>query len=379
MISGETSPEIYLTYIHFMKKILLLVAILAAAVTLFAQTEPTTEKEKEKGKLTFSGYAEAYYSYDFNQPANHTKPGFLYNFNRHNELNLNLAMLKANYNSDRVRGNIALMTGTYAQYNMAAEPSIFQYVYEANVGVRVGKNVWIDAGIMPAHIGFESAIGKDCYTLTRSMLAENSPYFETGAKVTWTPNEKWSFAAMYLNGWQRIKRVDGNQTPDFGTQITFKPSDKVLLNWSTYVGNDFPDSTRRMRYFNNLYGTFGITEKFSLIAGIDYGLQQKAKGSSGLSDWYTPIVIARYAFTDKLAAAGRVEYFNDADGVVIATETPHGFQTTGYSLNLDFTPVSHVMFRIEGRMFNGRDKTFIKGTELKNNNAALTASLAVWF
>lgn len=360
-----------------MKKILLLVAIMAATITLFAQTEPTTEKEK--GKLTFSGYAEAYYSYDMNQPSNHTKPNFLYNFNRHNELNLNLALLKANYTSDRVRGNIGLMTGTYAQYNMAAEPSIFQYVYEANVGVRVGKNVWIDAGIMPAHIGFESAIGKDCYTLTRSMLAENSPYFETGAKVTWTPNEKWSFAAMYLNGWQRIKRVDGNQTPNFGTQITFKPSDKVLLNWSTYVGNDFPDSTRRMRYFNNLYGTFGITDKFSLIAGIDYGLQQKEKSSSELSNWYTPIVIARYAFTDKLAAAGRVEYFNDADGVVIATETAHGFQTTGYSLNLDFTPVSHVMFRIEGRMFDGRDKTFIKGTALKNTNTALTASLAVWF
>ncbi|MBC9931512.1 porin [Chitinophaga qingshengii] len=360
-----------------MKKILLLVAIMVAAITLFAQTETTTEKEK--GKLTFSGYAEAYYSYDMNQPSNHTKPNFLYNFNRHNELNLNLALLKANYTSDRVRGNIGLMAGTYAQYNLAAEPSIFQYVYEANVGVRVGKNVWIDAGIMPAHIGFESAIGKDCYTLTRSMLAENSPYFETGAKVTWTPNEKWSFAAMYLNGWQRIKRVDGNQTPNFGTQITFKPSDKVLLNWSTYVGNDFPDSTRRMRYFNNLYGTFGITDKFSLIAGIDYGLQQKEKSSSELSNWYTPIVIARYAFTDKLAAAGRVEYFNDADGVVIATGTPHGFQTTGYSLNLDFTPVSHVMFRIEGRMFDGRDKTFIKGTALKNTNTALTASLAVWF
>ncbi|SKA13982.1 Putative beta-barrel porin-2, OmpL-like. bbp2 [Chitinophaga eiseniae] len=362
-----------------MKKILLLVAVLAATITLFAQTEPTTEKEKEKGKLTFSGYAEAYYSYDFNQPANHTRPGFLYNFNRHNELNLNLAMLKANYTSDRVRGNIALMAGTYAQYNLAAEPSIFQYVYEANVGVRVGKNVWIDAGIMPAHIGFESAIGKDCYTLTRSMLAENSPYYETGAKITWTPNDKWSFAAMYLNGWQRTKRVDGNQTPNFGTQITFKPSAKVLLNWSTYAGNDLPDSTRRMRYFNNLYGTFGITDKFSLIAGIDYGLQQKAKGSSDLSNWYTPIVIARYAFTDKLAAAGRVEYFNDADGVVIATDTPHGFQTTGYSLNLDFAPVSNVMFRVEGRMFNGRDKTFIKGTDLKNNNAAVTASLAVWF
>ncbi|HVI46324.1 MAG TPA: porin [Chitinophaga sp.] len=360
-----------------MKKLVILAGVMSAAMTSFAQE--AAEKEKQKGKITVSGYAEAYYSYDFNKPNDHLKPGFLYSYNRHNELNLNLAMIKANYSADRVRANVGLMAGTYTQYNLAAEPSVLQHVYEANVGIRVGKNVWIDAGIMPSHIGFESAIGKDCYTLTRSILAENSPYYETGAKVTWTPNEKWTFSAMYLNGWQRIKRVDGNQTPNFGTQISFKPSSKVFLNWSTYIGNDMPDSSRRMRYFNNLYGTFNITDKFSFIAGIDYGLQQKEKGKSDFSNWYSPIVIARYAFTPKFAMAGRVEYFNDQDGVVIATNTPNGFQTTGYSLNLDFTPVDNVMFRIEGRMFNGKDKTFLKATELKNNNAAVTASLAVWF
>ncbi|PSL49451.1 putative OmpL-like beta-barrel porin-2 [Chitinophaga niastensis] len=360
-----------------MKRILLLAGTLSAAITALAQE--TQEKDKEKGKVTFSGYAEAYYSYDINKPADHVKPGFLYNYNRHNELNLNLAMVKANYTSDRVRANVGLMAGTYPQYNLSAEPTLMQYVYEANVGIRVGKTVWIDAGVMPAHIGFESAIGKDCPTLTRSILAENSPYYETGAKVTWTPNEKWSFAAMYLNGWQRIKKVNGNQTPNFGTQITFKPTDKILLNWSTYIGNDMPDSVRQMRYFNDVYGTFSITDKFSFIAGFDYGLQQKTKGDNALYSWYSPIVIARYAFTNKFAMTGRVEHYNDQHGVVINSGTPEGFQTTGYSLNLDFTPVDNVMLRLEGRMFDGKNKTFIKGTELTNTSTAITASLAVWF
>ncbi|CAL1521241.1 porin [Chitinophaga sp. MM2321] len=360
-----------------MRKLLFLAGALSASVTAFAQE--VTDKEKEKGKVTFSGYAEVYYSYDMNKPADHLKPGFLYNFNRHNEMNLNLGLIKASYSADRVRANVGLMAGTYAQYNLAAEPELMRHVYEANVGIRVGRNVWIDAGIMPAHIGFESAIGKDCYTLTRSILAENSPYYETGAKVTWTLDDKWLFSVMYLNGWQRIKRVDGNQTPNFGTQITFKPTGKILLNWSTYIGNDFPDSTRRMRYFNNVYGTFNITDKFSFIAGFDYGLQQKEKGKSGLDSWYSPVVIARYIFTDKFAIAGRVEHYNDKNGVVINTGTQQGFQTTGYSLNLDFTPVNNVMFRIEGRMFDGKDQTFMKGTELKNTNTAVTASLAVWF
>lgn len=352
-----------------MKKILLLAGLLAAAITMFAQEAPS--HDKEKGKVIFSGYAEAYYSYDLNKPADHTGPGFLYNFNRHNELNINLAMLKAVYTSDRVRANVALMAGTYPQYNLAAEPTLMQYVYEANVGIRIAGNVWVDAGVLPSHIGFESAIGKDCPTLTRSIPAENSPYYETGAKVTWTPGSKWLLAVMYLNGWQRIKKADGNQTPSFGTQVIFKPTSAISLNWSTYIGNDLPDSTRQMRYFNDVYGTFGLTGKLSFIAGFDYGLQQKTKGSNDFNSWYSPILIARYAFTSKLAMAARVEHFNDQHGVIVNTGTPDGFQITGYSLNLDVTPVDNVMFRLEGRMFDGKDNISAKGK--------ITVSLAVWF
>lgn len=333
----------------------------------------------QTGKVIISGYAEAYYSYDFNNPANHLKPGFMYSYNRHNELNLNLGLVKANYTSDRVRGNIGIMAGTYAQYNLAAEPSLLQHVYEANAGVRIGKNLWVDAGIMPSHIGFESAIGKDCYTLTRSIPADNSPYYEAGAKITWNPNDKWTFAVMYLNGWQRVQRVDGNQTPSFGTQVTFKPSDKVTLNYSTFIGNDKPDSVRQMRYFNNLYGTFTVTDKFSFIAGFDYGLEQKEKGSSDMNQWYAPVVIARYAFTDKLALAGRAEYYNDEPGVMVSTGTPNGFKTAGYSLNLDVTPAPNIMFRLEGRLLNSKDDVFFKDSEPKNSNASVTTSLAFWF
>jgi hypothetical protein len=49
-------------------------------------------------------------------------------------------------------------------------------IYEANVGISLNKknNLWVDAGVMPSHIGFESAISMDNWYLTRSLLAENS-------------------------------------------------------------------------------------------------------------------------------------------------------------------------------------------------------------
>ncbi len=358
-----------------MKQHFLTAFAVCGSMAALAQQAP----EKTEPKLTISGYAEAYYVFDFNKPDNHMRPGFLYNHARHNELNINLAMLKASYSADRVRGNVAIMAGTYAQYNMASEQELVKHIYEANAGVRIGKGLWVDAGIMPSHIGFESAIGKDNFTLTRSVLAENSPYYEAGAKISYTPNDKWYFAAMYLNGWQRIKRPDANQTPGFGSQITYKPTGKVTLNWSTFVGNDKPDSVRQMRYFSDLYGTFALTGKLSLIAGFDIGAEKKGKDTDGMNAWYAPILIARYAFNDKIAMAGRYEYYNDADGVIIATGTPMGFRTSGYSLNLDVSPVSQVMFRLEGKLYNSKDEIFLKGDSPRKENFSIATSLAFSF
>ena len=78
--------------------------------------------------LKISGYLETYYSYDFNQPENNTRPGFFYSHNRHNEVALNLGLIKANYDNGMVRGNLALMAGTYANANLAGEPGTLKNI-----------------------------------------------------------------------------------------------------------------------------------------------------------------------------------------------------------------------------------------------------------
>lgn len=355
-----------------------MIAILALGIT----TIQAQDKTENPSRLTFSGYIEAYYAYDFGQPDNHTRPGFFYSHNRHNELNLNLGIAKVNYAQGNVRGNFALMGGTYANANLATEPGTLQNVFEANVGVKVSKtsNLWVDAGIMPSHIGFESAIGKDCPNLTRSILADNSPYYETGVKIGYTsPSEKWYLAAMYLNGWQRIQKIDGNQTPAFGTQITYKPNTKTILNWSTYIGNEQPDTIRKWRYFNNLYGIFKVTEKVNLTAGFDIGAQQSENGSAAYDIWYAPIVIAQYKPTNRIQMAARAEYYQDKQGVIIATGTENGFKTFGFSANFDYLPAENVMFRLEARTLNSKDAIFLKNDNVSSSNVFVSTSMAVSF
>ena len=340
----------------------------------------SSSAQKLDSAITMSAYVEMYYSFDLARPENHLRPGFFYSFNRHNEVNLNLGMVKLNYAKNNVRGNIALMAGTYPQYNLAAEPELLRSVFEANAGVKLSKtrNLWLDAGIMPSHIGFESAIGKDCWNLTRSLLADNTPYYEAGARVSYTsPNSKWFAAGLLLNGWQRIVRVDGNNTPAFGTQLTYKPNSTTTINWSTFIGNDKPDSVSQLRIFNNLYAQLQLTKRFGVIVGCDIGMEQAASGDSS-STWLTPILIPRYKLDKKSYLAARWELYQDRDGVIIATGTPNGFNTMGYSLNYDHLVSPNVLWRIEARSLSSEDKVFVDADgKATATNTFFTASIAI--
>lgn len=321
-----------------------------------------------KGNLELSTYIETYYQFDFNQPKSGNRPSFIYSHNRHNEFNVNLAFIKLNYTAPRIRANIAFMAGTYSNANLVAEPGVLKNIYEANAGINLSKKkqLWLDGGIFASHIGFESAIGKDCWTMTRSISADNTPFYESGMKLTYSSdNGKFIGSALIYNGWQRIQRVEGNSLPSFGWQIIGKPNDKILINSSSFIGTDKADSVRQMRYFHNLYAIFTPSSKLGITVGFDAGVEQKTNKSKQYNTWYSPVLIVRYAPIEKLALAARFEYYNDKNGVMIATGISNGFQTFGYSLNVDVIPFPNAIVRLEGRLIQSKKDDIF---EKKNGN-----------
>ncbi|CAG5068845.1 hypothetical protein DYBT9623_01577 [Dyadobacter sp. CECT 9623] len=359
-----------------MKTALFFLTISLSGLCSRVEAQDSTGKDNP---FSINAYLETYYTQDLTNSKSHSLPGFIYNFNRTSEVNLNLAFLRAAYQTDNVRANLAFAAGTYMNANYAVEPGVLKNVFEANAGFRLSKskNFWIDAGVMPSHIGFESAVGKDNWALSRSLVAENTPYFETGARLSLTSeNEKWYLAALYLNGWQRIQRVEGNKTPALGTQVTFKPNTSITLNYSTFIGSDKPDSVRQMRYHHNFYGVFQLSEKVGLTAGFDIGTEQKAKGASTYNTWFVPVVIARFTLTPKLNLAARGEYFSDKKGVIISSQASEGFQTYGFSLNLDYQISPQVIWRIEARNLHSKAAMFDSGADFQRNKSYLTTSLS---
>lgn len=328
-------------------------------------------------KIVFSGFIESYYAYDFNTPTENQKLPFMYNYNQHNEFNINNALLRVKASYENVYASFALHAGTYVEDNYAEED--VKWVSEAIVGIYLDKkrNHAIEMGIMPSYIGFETAISNSNLTLTRSMLAENSPYFMTGIKYQFQPNDKWTFATLFTNGWQRISKPDNSALPAFGSQIIFKPSEKAVLNWSTFIGDEPTEFGLRTRYFSNLFLDYQWNENWRTIAGFDAGMQKSSYGDK-YENWFSPVLIAQYTFNSKWQTAFRTEYYQDKNNVIINVNDI-AFKTFGNSFNIDFLPTKSLKIRTEARWLKSQEAIFIKDNQQVEDNFFITTSMSFEF
>jgi len=358
-------------------KSVFIASFLILGANSIAQRDSIWQKPPE---ISFSGYVDVFYAYDFDQPTALKRQPYLVNHNRHNEFTVNHLILRANVNHEKYRANLGLHTGIYVQDNYAQESAALRYIYEANVGLSLSKKnkLWLDVGIFESHIGFEVAQSIENQTLTRSLCAELSPYYFGGAKLSYDPNKKWSFKLLVLNGWQRIQRRAGNSLLSFGSQIQNKPNDKWLFNWSTFVGTDTPDEARLMRYFSNFYMQFKANKKWDFTFGWDFGMQDTSTIFGGMNNWTNVTLIAHYQPSIHWKTALRLEHFSDRNAIVLYQDWPF-YNKNGLSWNIDYAPNPNLLLRWENRLVRTSPKIFVHYNTFTNNNFVSVISLALKF
>jgi hypothetical protein len=336
-------------------------------ISLFPQSSPAQEKEN---KIKLVGYTEAYYTFDLDQPENRQRPAFIYNHKRHNEFNINLAYLGFNYKDSRVKSNFVLMAGNYAQYNLSSEPGILQHIMEATAAIKISdtKNLWLEAGIFPSHIGFESAVGIDCQTLTRSILAENSPYYESGIKINYSNNEKNQWSILLLNGWQKIARNQNDELPSLGLQYQRKLNQYWNFNYSNFLGYMNKNQASSFRQFHNLYAQRKGKGNWDYTLGFDLGLQNKQA-------WYSAVGIARLALSEKNYCVLRAEYYHDPQLIITTTPGREAFSVAGFSAGYDLMPLPNAALRFEAKQYLAKNRTFLNVDG--KVNVCFTMSLSV--
>jgi hypothetical protein len=350
------------------------------ALSNYSVADESTKKEDDRLPITFGGFIDTYYAYDFNDPLNHDR-AFTTQPARSNEFNVNLAYVEAKLNADRFRGRLALQAGTSVQSNYAAEPTLgtvsgpalARHIQEAVVGYRVTDKLWIDGGIYLSHIGFESWISKENWTYTRSLAADFSPYYQAGAKATYQWNDSFSTQLHVLNGWQNISENNGNKA--LGLQIAYNPNDRLSLTYNNFFGNEVGT---QWRFFNDFIAKVGITDVLSVAAVYDVGLQQNPGGANS-SVWQTYGAFLRYQFTPKFSLTARGEQYFDKNQVIVVTGTANGFQTTGASINADVALHKQVLWRTELRGLWSQDSIYPTKTGTSSTDGFVVTSLSLWF
>jgi hypothetical protein len=340
-------------------KPLLLLTVQSFGIFGWSQPHDSTNR------FTTEIYIEAYYGYDFGNPGNQNRPEFLYSFHRHNEPNINFSLIQFNYSHNRVRSDLGIHFGTFSARNYAIEPGILKNIYQAKIGFQLSKksNTWVDLGIMESHIGFESAKGGESWIASRSLLAENTPYYSAGIQFSHTTKDSTIYlAGLILNGWQRMTRKGANQLPAVGHQFKWTPNTKFTINSSSYIGNEYPEFQRRMCYFHNFYAKYE-RKQLGLIAGVDLGAEQRSYQSNYYGHWLSAILVARKKVGDNLSAAIRGEYFYDKNGIIIPTEKDVPFSNIGLSCNVDYTFDFPLKIRLEYRSFYNDRAYFTWGTK----------------
>lgn len=329
-------------------------------------------------KVELTGLVDAYYTYNFNEPATGTMTP-LRNFDvRHNQFSvsyLELAMNKAATAEDRVGFRFDLGYGQLTQlFNTdALDNNALVNVQQAYVSYMApaGSGLTIDFGKFVTPVGFEPTESNLNFNYSRAFSYALGPYYHVGARIGYNPNDKVSLSAMLVNGWSG-QAGDNNAGKTIGGSIILKPTGKVTLVENVLFGPEQDNNTEDKRFFSNTNVLFTATDKVSLGADVYYAMDTLAGDDVS---WKSAVLYVRGQVTPVFAVAPRFEYFDDGGGIVSgAVQKLKEFTLTG-----ELKSSEGVIFKLEFRRDWSNIDAFTKNGVAVNNQNTFTASMVYAF
>ncbi|MEN9844937.1 MAG: hypothetical protein RIS36_84 [Pseudomonadota bacterium] len=332
-------------------------------LVVIAPSDPAFGEPAET--LAVSGFVDTYIARDFNHLPTRYRPYTTQPYYTE-EGALNLGYVDAVLTTDRFHGRLAVQYGSSVIVNYADEPHEFvRYLQEAYAGVSISDTWKIDAGIFLSHIGMESWISRDEYTPSRSLIADYSPYYQTGVRSIHDLSEDLHLELHVVRGWQNIS---DDRDPCFGTQIAYQLTEKLRMVYNTFIGDE--DGTR---VFNDIVIKSSFTENFGISSSFDLGAQNRSDESRAW--WHGFAIVPHYRINDTYAIAGRIERYDDPHQIMIQTLSGKSFNATGLSVNLDRTIIPNLVWRNEYRILLSTQDVFPRHKSFSASDSFVMTSL----
>jgi hypothetical protein len=253
-----------------------------------------------------------------------------------------------------------------------------RFIQEATIGYRAAPELWLDVGVFFAPFGSESWISTENWTYTRSLIADNSPYYESGVRATWFVTPRFTAQVHVINGWQNISETNSDKA--LAVRFDYSLMPRVLLAYDAFAGNEQPDTLRSaLRVFHEVTSRFRVSQRIEVAGTLDYGTQ-RTTATAPHGYWRGWSALGRYQLSQSAWVAGRVESYSDPDQIIVVTGKASGLRASGASLNLDFAPQTGLLWRFEARALRSDDKVFADHRTvdgLSTQNVVLVSSLVL--
>jgi hypothetical protein len=345
-------------------RIWLNVVAIAALNVLFVP-KGITDEMPLTSSIDFSGYVDGMLTYDRNDVPGRartytTQPYYS------DEPALNLGYVDARLRSKDHRGRLALQYGSSVIANYADEPELFfRYIQEAFVGTLLAEGLSLDIGIFFSHIGMETWISRDNINVGRSLIADYSPYYQTGGRLIFVASDQVTTELHLIRGWQNIS---GDEQPALGTKVGYSPSRRLTLQHSSFLGD-----VEGLRAFNDVGFQFQVLPSFTVIGAYDLGLQERRDDTTAV--WHGWALSSRYQATKDIAAGFRIERYADPSQALIKSRSTNSFTSIGLSCNIDYTITKRLMWRNEFRVFISPSEVFPTSDTFVRSDSIITSSI----
>jgi hypothetical protein len=349
-----------------------------------------------------SGYVEAFYQWNFNQPSNGITAwrGF---DNRHNAFTISNAVIDLQWDFEDVVGRVALQVGHTPSSYYLAEPGrsgaagvnasgaeLWKYVQQAFAGYRfpVGRGLLVQAGLFLSPIGPEGIAVRDNWTWSRSTLFFALPYYHAGVRASVPLTERWAVTVAAYNGWNSV--VDNNPEKSVSAQATWAVPGQLALSLLYFGGVERPVGAaegRAWRHLLDAHVTWFPTRRVALLAHVNGGLEPSALG---LAAWAGAALSGRLEVRPWLFLAVR--------GDVLHERVPAGGGALFFGLpvvasgtaTVDARPHPRVSFRLEYRRDQASAPLYFQGLVAGDGQGApwvptraaqdtLTLGATTWF
>ncbi len=320
---------------------------LFAAVTtaaLFATLKPVTAgesdskaaPEEKKSQFSIYGWIETGFTGNFDSPNDNQNFGRFFD-DRSNEFVVNQVVITAERTLDPKVGfdwgfKFQLLFGTDARYihslglfsgtmgTSLYQPDIPEFYLNFHFPIFTEGGLDLKAGKFVTPVGFEAIDPRNNIFYSHTYIFNfGVPFNHTGALFTLHANSWLDLLGGVTRGVNTS--IDDNNDSvgflaGFGLNLA---GGKFTVNGATHIGPETPNNNHDLRYLNDVYFTWKITDKWTSISEFNYIYDEGAD-----ADGYGVAQYLTYAINDKFTVKIRGEVWRDDDGFYVASfADPH--------------------------------------------------------